>query len=81
MLAEVNGMIADFAPANCQEDNPDLWVALVNHPMMINCLCLDPVTGEVEKEEHDCSVPCDSSGSPGTWWWLQVVLFFKKYFS
>ena len=29
MLAEVNGNIADFAPANCQDANPDLWVPLL----------------------------------------------------
>lgn len=65
MLAEVNGMIADYALADCQTGNPDLWVALTSHPMMENCMCLDPLTGAVIRHDHDCSQSCDQYSSGG----------------
>ena len=69
MLSEAQGMIADFAPANCQAEDPSLWEPLVSHPMMVDCLCVSPVSGEVEVEEHPCNQPCpnsDRSQMPGT---------------
>lgn len=59
-VAEAGGYIPDFSPANCQKENGDLWVAL-HERWDMGCLCLDPVTGEVIKEDHDCNRPCEAS--------------------
>jgi len=59
-LAQSQGMVADFIPANCQVNNPDLWVSYVQDPMMYPyCMCLDEATGQVDEYEHSCNTPCD----------------------
>ena len=52
--------VADFYPANCQKNNPDLWEPFYENPMMwpSQCMCLSPETGKVVESEQPCNMPC-----------------------
>lgn len=59
MLLIAQHPIADFIPADCQLQNPDLWIKLRYNPMISDCMCLNEETGGVDKYPHACQDPCD----------------------
>ena len=52
------GLIADFIPARCQDDNSALWEIKDGHPMIDHCWCRDQFSGEILVEKHNCDQPC-----------------------